>query len=286
MFFVSCRFLSQCLLVSLKTNFPNIPFLKPKLLLFLAVSCFFCCVCFCFGGVYFCLSGSMLVLCLVFFCLFLFGFCLVSWFAFSGSIYEKKNWFSCNSGVFELCWLKGRLLIMFYLLFSLDVSCVVLFVCSLNNEVALFCICIVCFLFFVTRLCGFWFASCGLVSFCCCVFNFVFAFHSFRRRKKWTRHPPQKKSEKENQLAQLCSQIVFLFLGWATTLHFCWNPTKIVVSTAFEKENCAKKREKGWVKHVAQHNWTDFWLKKGYVLSSFSFFMNISFSLQKEEDFW
>ena len=47
---------------------------------------------------------------------------------------------------FELCWLKGSLFLCFMSLF-LFVLFLVLFGSSLNNEVALFCVCVVCFLF-------------------------------------------------------------------------------------------------------------------------------------------
>ena len=39
-------------------------------------------------------------------------------------------------------------------------------------------------------------------------------------------------------------------------------------------------------KYVAQHNWTDFQRKKLLFCSFFIFCWKISFSLQKEEDFW
>ena len=65
-----------------ETNFPNILFLKPKLLAFLAVSFFFCCF-FVFMVYVSSLYVSMLALFLVFFCFVLCFFCLVSWFAFS-----------------------------------------------------------------------------------------------------------------------------------------------------------------------------------------------------------
>ena len=82
-----------------QTNFPNIPFLKPKLLSFWLFIYFFCCSCFCFHCVCFSLSVFMLALFLVFFC-FCFVFfclCLLSCFAFS---LLKKSYFPCNSGVF------------------------------------------------------------------------------------------------------------------------------------------------------------------------------------------
>ena len=68
------------------------------------------------------------------------------------------------------------------------------------------------------------FASCGLLSFCCFVLNFVFfSFLSKKDPQKTGHNKNQKKSKnarkkttKKNQLAQLCSQIVFLiFGGWA-----------------------------------------------------------------------
>ena len=67
-----------------QTNFPTIPFLKPKLLSFWLFIYFICCSCFCFHCVCFSLSVFMLALFLVFFCFcFVFCFCLLSCFAFS-----------------------------------------------------------------------------------------------------------------------------------------------------------------------------------------------------------
>ena len=67
----ACLFLMFACLF--ETNFPNIPFVKPKLLSFLAVSFFLPLLSFCFHGVCFSLSVSMLALfCLSFF-LFLFS---------------------------------------------------------------------------------------------------------------------------------------------------------------------------------------------------------------------
>ena len=81
-FSFACLFLMFACLF--ETNFPNIPFFKPKLLSLLAIYFFFCCSCFCFHGVCFSLSVSMLALFLVFCCFHLcFCFCLVACFAFS-----------------------------------------------------------------------------------------------------------------------------------------------------------------------------------------------------------
>ena len=82
--------------------------------------------------------------------------------------------------------------------------------------------------------------------FCCFVlslFFFVFSFLSKKRPPKTrTRQKPpktemQKKRTKKNQLAPLCSQIVFFnFLGWAKTFHvLAENTIKIVVSALFQK---------------------------------------------------
>ena len=53
-------------------------------------------------------------------------------------------------------------------------------------------------------------------------------------------------------------------------------------------QNLVQGWVKTWSKYVAQQNWTKFWLKKWCFFCLFfcSFFFKISFSLQKEEDFW
>ena len=88
-----------------ETNFPNIPFLKPKLLSFLAV--YFSSVVLVF--VFMVYVSAFLFLCWFCFWCFLFLFCVFVFVLFLVllSVYEKKC-FPCNSGVFfELCWLKG-----------------------------------------------------------------------------------------------------------------------------------------------------------------------------------
>ena len=65
-----------------QTSFPNIPFLKPKLLSFWFLISFFCCFCLCPHISCFCLSVLMLALFLVCFYLLLFCFSFVSCFAF------------------------------------------------------------------------------------------------------------------------------------------------------------------------------------------------------------
>jgi len=115
--------------------------------------------------------------------------------------------------------------------------------------------------------------------FCCFVLNFVF-FCFFIPLKKG---PPKKpdtaktqksknaeKTDKKNQLAQLCSQIVFLIF-WGGLVHFlAENTIKIVVSASFRtskntqkvakmlSQNLVQGCVKTWSKYVAQQNWTKF----------------------------
>ena len=98
-----------------ETNFPNIPFLKPKLLSFLVV---FSSVILVF--VFMVRVSAFLLLCWFCFgqfsCLVVFCFCLVSCFA---SIYEQNTVFPAILVFFELSWLKGSLLFTCFLLLLL-----------------------------------------------------------------------------------------------------------------------------------------------------------------------
>ena len=106
---------------------------------------------------------------------------------------------------------------MFYAFVLVFFLFLVLFVCSLNNEVALLCVCVVCF-HFVNK--TKWFSCLHLVVlfFCWIVLcpSFVSSFLAFSFLSKKTqktghgRNPKKMQTKKENQLAQLCSQIVFL----------------------------------------------------------------------------
>ena len=107
---------------------------------------------------------------------------------------------------------------------------------------------------------------------------FVFPFLSKKDpQKNRTQQKPQKTKmqkktdKKKNQLAQLCSQIVFFnFLGWAYKFHCLAESTiKIVVSALFLRKKGRKvtkllswKSVQGCVEnlsnYVAQQNWTDF----------------------------
>ena len=100
----------------------------------------------------------------------------------------------------------------------------VLSVCSLNNEVALFCVCVVCFLFKQNK----WFSGLHLVVlflfWLFCVQFFVFCFHSFPKKTPQNRHsknPKKQKCRKTGQRKHSVSAVVFTnsvpnFLGWAT----------------------------------------------------------------------
>ena len=150
----------------------------------------------------------------------------------------------------------------------------VLLVCSLNNEVALFCVCAVCFHFWWTRVSGFlvcilW--SCFYFWLFCVQFSIPFK----ERPKKKTGHG-KKKAEKGQtiHLAQLCSHIVFPILGGGLQKsYFCWKPYKNRILAYFEKRK-SQKSGQCWVnnlsRHVAQHNWF-LAQKMVLILSSFSF---------------
>ena len=202
-----------------ETNVPNIPSLKPKLLLFWVVF-FFCCVCFYFHNVCFRLYVSMLVLFLV-----IFLFCFFFVFLVLLSDYEKNTIFPASLVLFELGWLKGSLYILMFYVFVLGFLFIVLFVCSLNNEVALFCVCDVCFLFFVNK--SKWFLVCIFWSsffFGCFVSNFI--FHSFQKKTKkpdTAKAPKNKNAEKRTSnsvSAAVFANSVSNFWGWATKMRF------------------------------------------------------------------
>ena len=151
------------------------------------------------------------------------------------------------------------------------------------------------------------FASCGLLSFL--LFCFEFCFFCLVLSKKTpkkldTAKTPktkmQKKDKQKNQLAQLCSQIVFLIYGCG--LQKCYYLLKTYssrgLSIFWESQKGPKmwkrlswKSVQGWVEnlsnYVAQHNWTDFQLNKKCFSLFLSFnFYKIAFSLQKEDYFW
>ena len=128
-----------------ETNFPNIPFSNPTCFncwLFPILLCLYLFSCSMF--LLFCFMLALLLVC-YYFVVVLFLFCFLICFQTM-----KKHCFPCNSSVFSYVGKRSFILMVydFVLVF------LVLFVCNLNNEVALFCVCVVCFLF-VTRLSGF-----------------------------------------------------------------------------------------------------------------------------------
>ena len=124
------------------------------------------------------------------------------------SVY-RKHCCPCSSGV--VLSLKGSF--MFYV-FVLDFLFLVLFVCSLNNEVALFCVYVVCFRFCNKTM---WFSGLHLVVLFFLLFCVqLLLFHSFQKYQKRTQQKQKTEMRKQifkKQLAQLFSQIVFLIFG-------------------------------------------------------------------------
>ena len=206
-----------------ETNFPNIPFLKPKLLSCLAISfLFFCCSCVCFHGVCVSLSVSMLALFLVFSC-----FCSVFWFL-SCFLFcfqtMKKSCFPCNSAVFWVMLVKRVVWFFLCYVFVLvcfscvacfhfqEFVCIILFLCCCCHKIEWSsCLHLVVLLPFLFSVVLFW------------IFLFLLFITSpkkdlekNRAQQKPQKAKKQKKRTKKNQLAQLCSHIVFFnFSGWA-----------------------------------------------------------------------
>ena len=144
-----------------------------------------------------------------------------------------------------------------------------------------------------------------VVLFLSCLFCvFCFSVLSQKKTKPDTAKTPKTKNAEEKdkqkiQLAQLCSQIVFLiFGGWATKMScFAENTIKIGVWAYFEKGNKGKtltkllswKSVQGWVEnlsnYVAQHFWTDFRRKLMvfFVFCFLLFFGKMSFPFRKKK---
>ena len=112
-----------------QTNFPNIPFLKPKLLSFWLFIYFFCCFCFCSHISCFCLSVLMLALflvCFICYCLVLVLFLVLL------SQTMKKHGFPCNYSVFSHAGYKVVLYFFSFMFLVLFVFFLVLFVSILD----------------------------------------------------------------------------------------------------------------------------------------------------------
>ena len=202
-----------------ETNFPNIPFFSPSCFhfwqfLFSSVVLVFFSWCmfqpFCFY------VGFVFGICFVFdLCFCFFVLLLVSL-----SVYEKSC-FPCNSGVFWVMLLKRVVCFFSYFMFLFLCA----FLCCLFPFLELICIILFLCCCFVTRLSGLLVCilrSFFLFFFCCFVLNLFFVF-PFLSKKGPPKKPDTAKTQKcknaekrtKNQLAQLCSQIVFFnFLGW------------------------------------------------------------------------
>ena len=143
---------------------------------------------------------------------------------------------------------------MFLFLFVFLVLFVSIFnIFHFRHLIVLFCVCVVWFFSFKNR--TKWFCCLHLVVFFpFLLFCFEFCLFSFLSKKdpqktdtaKTQKAKMQKKrTNQKNQLAQLCSQIVFLFLGVGLKMQiFAENTIKIVVSAYFEKWKRAKNVKK------------------------------------------
>ena len=105
--------------------------------------------------------------------------------------------------------------------------------------------------------------------------HFLF-FHSFQKDQKPDTTKTKQNAEKRtnNSIgAVVFANSVPIFWDGLKNALFAENPIKIVVSEYFEKGKKCQTYEKGWVKnlskYVAQHNWTDVWLKNMVILCLF-----------------
>ena len=239
------------------------------------------------GGVCFWLYVFMLALFLIcfYFVILLFLFCFL--FAF-------RLWKPLFSLQFR-CFIWVMLVKWHFFVYDLVLAYFFSFVvCLLSKQWSRSVLCLCCLWCNKTK----WF-SClhPVVSFplCCFIYFFDICFPFLGGPKTDT---TKKKTEKGTivfQLAQVCSQIVFQFWGAGQTMHVCWKHNKQWFRHIWKKENWTKIVKKVesklgprlsqncfFTKHVAQHNWTMFWLKKWNCL--FICFWLIL--LQKEEHFW
>ena len=160
---------------------------------FLFCCLFSCCHVFCFCFLFVGFIFGMLFFCYCFL-LLLFCFCFVSCFAFR----IWKHCFPCDSSV-SLSYV-GEKVVCFYVFCFRSCLFLVLFVCSLNNEVVLLYLCVVCFLLCnKTR----WFSFLHLAVlffFCCFVLNCcLFSFLS-KKQKQTQQKPPKPKKQKNTPM--------------------------------------------------------------------------------------
>ena len=145
---------------------------------------------------------------------------------------------------------------MVYILFSVLVLFVlVLFVSSLNNRVALFYVCVVCFLLCnKTR----WFSCLHVVVLFLFMFFVSFLSKTCKKPDTATPPPPHQKDNQKTpnffQLSQLCSQIVFLiFGGWASKCMFAENAIKLWFQHIVQQPTMAKKCQTLKVNNWSNH---------------------------------
>ena len=230
-----------------QTNFPNIPFLKPKLLSLLVVYLFLQLFLFsCFMFLPFCFDVGF-----VFGMFYLFLSCFL--FCFLFCLHRLclhrlwKNIVFPAIPVFLAMLVSYKVVLYFFsfMFWFLFFFFLVLFVSNLDILFVLFCVCVVWFFSFqnMTK----WFCCLHLVvffPFFVVLFWILSFFIPLKQDPPKTGHGKnpkkqkcRKKTDKKNQLAQLCSQIVFLFF-WGRALQmqmFAENAINIVVSAYFEK---------------------------------------------------
>ena len=230
----------------------------------------------------------MLALFLVCFILLLSCFCCVCCFAFTdyeNTVFPPILVYSSHVAykvvVYLVCF-------RFWFLFFLVLFC---FHCRHMICIVLWLCCLV-FLFFKTGLSGFvvcilWYYFLCVVLFWILLFCFFIPLKKRSPQNRTQQKPKnqkcRKKDKQKNQLAQLCSQIVFLILGrWATKM-LCFAKKTYKnrgLSIFWERKKGPKmwkrlswKSVQGWVEklsnYAAQHNWTDFQLNQ----MCFPFFM-------------
>ena len=127
----------------------------------------------------------------------------------------------------KLSWLKGSLLFLFYVfVLILFFLFLVLSVCNLNNEVALFCVCVVCSFFVNKTKCFSGLHLVVLFIFGCFVFDFWFSgfsFHSKRDQKPDTAKKTKNQKYSKGDKIKSVSAVVFInsvpnLGGWATKM--------------------------------------------------------------------
>ena len=196
-FFLSYFFLRFPFLIFacfFQTNFPNIPFVKPKLLSFLVVSLFLLLL-FGFHVSCFCLSVFMLALFLVYVYFVLVLFSFGSCFAFADNEIRCSP---CNSSVSSHVGYRAVILFYFFQFHVLVLACFSCVVCFYFRQLSYIILCLCCLFFFCENRTK-WVLLFHLVvffPFCCFVFlSFVFFFSFLSNKRPKTGHGKNPKKQ-------------------------------------------------------------------------------------------